>query len=199
MNNIREFVSSGIIEMYCMGLTNEEETAQVVHLATLHKSVRDEIEQVNEALSLYAANFQQQTSGDLRSRIMQGIDADNSNTNLPPKLFENSSVAFWNQYLKENKIAAPAEFDPFYLADLPSDDKQYTYAAWAKQGASLEETHDGEDEWLFVLRGTCTMTVNGKVSHHKAGDVIMIPYNSLHKAEATSVEPMLLIGQRIAA
>jgi len=52
---------------------------------------------------------------------------------------------------------------------------------------------------LFVFHGTCTMTINGKISHHKAGDLIAIKHSSLHKAEATSDEPMILIGQRIAA
>ncbi len=195
MDSISEFISSGIIELYCLGLTSEEETAKVVQMATQHKAVRDEIEQVNEALCSYAASLERKPAVKLRGQVLKNFDID---TNLPARLYENSSVEYWNKYLADHQIAAPADFDPLHLADLPSNDKQITYAVWAKTGANVEETHDDEDEWLFILRGTCTMTINGKVSHHKAGDLISIPHNHLHKAEATS-DDMILIGQRLAA
>src|SRR4051812_21592162 len=107
MDNISEFISSGIIEMYCMGLTNEAETAEVVRVARLHKEVRDEILEVTESLSAYAAELQRQPKKDLRSRILKSIEEESA-SNLPPKIFENSSIAFWNQYLQENNIKPPA-------------------------------------------------------------------------------------------
>lgn len=198
MDNINEFISSGIIEMFCMGLTNEAETAEVVRIALLHKEVRDEILQVTESLSRYAVTFRRTPSHDLRSKILDSFSEEKSDIQLPVRLYNNISIAYWKQYLKEKAIAPPANYDPFFLAELPSDEKQVTYAVWAKKGASLEETHDSEEEWLFVLNGTCTMTINGRVSHHKAGDLISIPANVIHKAEATA-DDMVLIGQRIAA
>jgi len=54
MIEIKEFVASGIIELYCMNAATEEERKQVEQLAAEHKDVRDEIAAVNESLRMYA-------------------------------------------------------------------------------------------------------------------------------------------------
>ena len=48
---IKDFISSGIIEIYCMGIATDEETKQIEKIAFQSKDVRDEIASVYETLN----------------------------------------------------------------------------------------------------------------------------------------------------
>ena len=50
-----------------------------------------------------------------------------------------------------------------------------------------------------MLKGYCSVTINGIIGYYREGDIVFIPGKALHRAEALSDEPMILIGQRIAA
>ena len=63
----------------------------------------------------------------------------------------------------------------------------------------MEESHENEDEYLFMLKGYCSVTINGKIGYYREGDIVFIPGRALHRAEVLSDEPMILVGQRLAA
>ena len=195
---IKEFIESGIIEMYCMELVSDEEKTLVEKMAAEHKEVRNEIAAVNAALKLYSIASEKSPSASLKDKILDAI-LNPAPIALPPRLSMNTAFEEWDKYIKENKIKTPAEYDEVFLLDLPGDHKQSTYIAWAKNGAVVEESHDAEDEFLFMLRGSCSVTINGVIGYYNAGDVVFIPKNAVHRAEVTSEEPMILMGQRLAA
>ena len=130
------------------------------------------------------------------NKILQSVIS--SQYSFPPQLSQTTKVSTWKDYILQNKINPPRDFDPFFLVDLPGNEKQTTYLAWARMNAVVEESHDDEDEYLFMLKGTCLVTINGKTTAHKEGDLIFIPAKAFHRAEATSDE-MILVGQRMAA
>lgn len=196
--NLKDFLQSGIIEMYCIGIVSEQEKLLVKDFSKRYPEVRNEIDEVDKALQKYASSEVKVLHHSLKERIMNRILAD-SITILPgPRLKENQDVNFWLTYLIQQKKSAPEEFEEIYSLDLPSDERQVTYAVWAKKGASVEESHDSEDEYLFMLKGSCKVICNGVDKLYHAGDLIYIPKNVIHKAISCS-NNMLLIGQRIAA
>ncbi len=195
--NADELISSGLIEMYCLGLASKDETILVEKFASQHQHVRDEIVAVKEALQKYLAASEKSPNVRLRNKILDAVKQPDE-VFLPPRLTLQSTSEEWITYLKKNNIHPPDNFEPVHFLDLPGNDKQVTYVVWATKGVYLEESHDNEDEYLLMLRGKCSITLEGKMSMYSSGDVIFIPKNHLHRAEAMS-DDMILVGQRIAA
>jgi quercetin dioxygenase-like cupin family protein len=199
---IKDFITSGIIEIYCMGLSSDEEKKEVEKLASENKEVRDEIASVNEALRLYALAVSKSPSASLKNKIMSAImsaEKDEKNFQLPPRITLASTINEWLIYISNNNISSPENYGEVHVLDLPGNETQVTYIAWARKGAVVEESHDTEDEYLLMLKGNCAVTIDGKTGYYKEGDVIYIPKNTVHRAESLSDEPMILIGQRVAA
>ncbi len=199
---VQDFISSGIIEIYCMGIASEEEKVLVEKFAAESKEVKDEIAAVNEALNLYAATLGKSPRDGIRNNIMQAIAVAEELPHqiaFPPRMTLQTSANEWLKYMADNKLSQPAPEDEIQILDLPGDEKLVTYIAWAKKGSVVEESHTSEDEYLLMLKGTCIITVNGVTTEYKAGDIIFIPRNTVHRAEVTSDETMILAGQRIAA
>ena len=199
---IKDIISSGLIEMYCMGLASADEIKLIEKFASQSKEVKDEIESVHESLNQYALASSQNPSPLLKNKIISYIlnaKRKNQPFQFPPRLTSSSTISEWLNYITENNIAAPENYDEVFLIDLPGNEKQFTYIAWAKKGAVVEESHENEDEYLLMLKGHCSVTINGKIGYYKEGDVIFIPGKTLHRAESLSDEPMILVGQRFAA
>jgi len=199
---INEFISSGIIEMYCLGIATEEETKQVEKFASENNAVRDEILIVREALELYATARQTLPPVTLKNKIMAAIsnsEKQEEQPGFPSRLTAHSTVEEWMNYIALNHLVPPKEYEDLYLLDLPGDKKQSTYIVWAKQGAVVEESHSEEDEYLLMLKGNCSIAIGGKIGYYHEGDLVFIPKKSVHRAQVLSDEPMIVIGQRIAA
>lgn len=199
---INEFISSGIIEMYCLGIATEVEREQVEKFAKENNAVRDEILIVREALELYAIAGHASPPATLKNKIMAAImnsEKQEQPLDFPPRLTRHSTVSEWKNYISNNHLAPPKEYEELYLLDLPGDKKQATYIVWARKGAVVEESHSEEDEYLLMLEGNCSIVIDGKMGYYHEGDLVFIPKNSVHRAEVLSEKPMLVIGQRIAA
>ena len=199
---VNEFISSGIIEMYCLGIATDEEREQVEKFASENTAVRDEILVVREALELYATARHVSPPPALKDKIMAAVmnsEKQGRPLDFPPRLTPQSTVEEWMNYISNNHIAPPKEYENLYLLDLPGDKNQSTYIVWAKRGAVVEESHAEEDEYLLMVEGNCSIAIDGRIGYYHRGDLVFIPKRSVHRAEALSDEPMLIIGQRIAA
>lgn len=199
---IKDFISSGIIEIYCMGIATDDETKQIEKLAFQSKDVRDEIASVYETLNQYAIAASKSPSPSLKNKIINFIlnaEKEEQKFQFPPRLTLASTVSEWFEYISDNNIPQPENYGDVFVLDLPGNEKQSTYIAWAKKGAVVEESHENEDEYLFMLKGYCSVTINGKIGYYREGDIVFIPGRALHRAEVLSDEPMILVGQRLAA
>ncbi len=54
MKNIQDYIDSGILELYVLGVTNEEENREIDEMALSYLEVREEIENICTALEDYA-------------------------------------------------------------------------------------------------------------------------------------------------
>jgi quercetin dioxygenase-like cupin family protein len=196
---LQALLSSGIIEMYCMGLASDDEKKLVEEAAAMHSEVREEIASISEALQLYALGSGKSPSVNLKNKILDAVLQSESSPALPPLITMETKAEEWFDYLKQNNISEPASYEHAFILDLPGNSRQVTYVVWARKGAVVEESHDSEDEYLLMLKGNCSVTQDGVTKYYKEGDVIYIPKNVVHRAEALSDEPMVLIGQRVAA
>jgi len=196
---IKEFISSGLIEVYCLGMASDEEKLLVERFASRHAEVRREIKEVSDALLSLERSESISPPEALRDKILSQINFLEMQQSFPPRITLHSTTDEWLRYLSGNNISAPVDYEQIHLQDLPGNEYQTTYVVWAKKGAVVEESHADEEEFLLMLRGNCSVIINGKTGYYKEGDIVFIPKGAVHRAEVLSDEPMLIIGQRIAA
>ncbi len=194
---LKAFIESGVIEMYCMGLASEEEVKLVHSYMLRFPEVKKEIDAVQLTLVNYASLQGIAPRESVKQALLKQATSEQHAQRLPPQLNECSQVEFWLQYLEQSKLEAPKAFTDLYSIDLHSNENQVTYAVWAKSEAFVEETHANETEYLLMLRGKCSVTFAGKSNTYGPGDLITIPAQTAHKAVSLS-DDMLLIGQRLA-
>jgi len=51
--NTEEYISSGILESYVLGITSEQENREVEQLAMQHAEIKSEIEAIRNAMEVY--------------------------------------------------------------------------------------------------------------------------------------------------
>ena len=54
--NIKEYISSGILELYVLGMLSEEESREVTRLVNKHPALQTEVDKIQQSLQAYARN-----------------------------------------------------------------------------------------------------------------------------------------------
>ncbi len=71
----QELISSGIIESYVLGLTNDEETQLVNNMAIVHENIAQEIRDVEAAVLAYSSGISPALNRQLKNKIFNEINA----------------------------------------------------------------------------------------------------------------------------
>ena len=99
--NIKEVISSGILESFVLGNASTEEIAFVNDLCKKHPEVLQEIERIEEDLILYAEinapqisqSTQEKIFNEINSKLSQLKEKENTNNIIP--IAVNSSIKFY--------------------------------------------------------------------------------------------------------
>lgn len=78
--NTGEYISSGIIENYVLGLTSPEESRNVEEMAASYPEIRDLITSYQEAMEVYGNLYAVQPPGHLKSNILNAIREEKEKT-----------------------------------------------------------------------------------------------------------------------
>lgn len=73
--NIQEYISSGILESYVMGLTTPAESAEVERLAAAHPEIKAELEEIRSAIEGYATAHEKTPPAQVKEKVMTAIAA----------------------------------------------------------------------------------------------------------------------------
>ncbi|MFN7118585.1 MAG: anti-sigma factor domain-containing protein [Saprospiraceae bacterium] len=87
-----EFLASGLIEQYALGLTSEEETRLVEHFRDNYPDIRAKMNALQEAVEQYAAQYAVSPPRRLKKRILSEIQAEEENSELEEEV---NSPPFW--------------------------------------------------------------------------------------------------------
>ncbi|RSK34560.1 anti-sigma factor [Hymenobacter metallilatus] len=90
--NIQEYIESGILEEYALGVLNEVERAEVERIAREHPEVHRELQQVISGLDAYAEAHAVTPPADMRERVLQGWQQAIRNTAEQEKLIQTADV-----------------------------------------------------------------------------------------------------------
>lgn len=199
--NKDNFLQTGLLEQYVLGLTDEQETAVVQQYADAFPEVQSEIDQMREALDQYAKQYAVMPPEELKSRVMQGVEQasqrSDENTGQPGPA--QSSGASWmgavlltlligaSLFLYRGKAAAER--------DLASLESQYMtfQAECERQKAALQQ----EQQVYATLMHEATVPVRLHATGLQANAKAVAYLNGLEKVAyiSTGLLPELPTGK----
>lgn len=202
MRNWREFIASGILELYVLRLTSPEEDATVIEMVGLYQEVETEILEIEDALHRYAQSIALPTDPtggvfiisvlDYQKRLQSGEPFA-----MAPELNESSTIADYSEWIDRADMVAPAAFDDIFAKIITAVPKKIiTAIVWIKHMAP-EEVHHDEFERFLILEGTCDISVGNDIYSLKRGDYFQIPLHKDHVVTITSSIPCKVILQRV--
>jgi anti-sigma-K factor RskA len=71
--NTKEYIESGILESYVLGITTAGESAEVERMASEHPEVEIELEAIRGTLENYALQYEKEPPAALKSKIMAAV------------------------------------------------------------------------------------------------------------------------------
>lgn len=196
--SIASYISSGILESYCLGLLSEAEVRDVLLMGAIHKEVRDEITAIQQMLEKFATASAIAPAGSTKAKTFNAIYKSESGTGkiYPPFIEKGTSFNEIEAWINEQTLDEPKpDFGLAHIQPLPGDEYVTSFLAWITEGHP-PETHTDYNEYIVVLRGSCTMLFNGQPQQYQQGDIITIPPHVEHQAIVTSKKPMLGMIQR---
>lgn len=203
MDTIEKYINSGILELYVLGLTSDDENIEINNLAEIHTEIKNEIEEIEFALNSYAEKSCPEISPATKEWIMTTINYTERLQNgeemaYPPMLNKNSKIEDFDIWLKRDNMQAPEDYEALHAKIIAATPEAKTLIVWLKYGAPPEE-HTNEMEHFLIVEGTCDITIGDKVHHLVPGNYLSIPLYVDHDVKVTSLTPCKVILQRVAA
>ena len=203
MQNIQDYIASGILELYVLGVTDKKENEEIERMALSHIEVREEIENISDAIESYTMQNAAAPDPTIKPFLMATIDyterlKNGEEPSFPPVLNEDSKIADYDQWINKSYMSLPKNFSDFHAKIIGYTPQVTTAIIWIKDMAP-QEIHQHEYEKFLILEGTCDITIDNKIHSLKPGDYLSIPLYKKHDVRITSSYPCKIILQRIAA
>lgn len=203
MDNTKDYIASGILELYVLGVTSEKENREIERISLSHIEVREEIENIQDAIESYAKQNAVVPDPTIKPFLMAVIDYTERLKNgmqpgFPPVLNGDSNISDYAEWVNRPDIKLPENLIDFHIKIIGYTPQVTTAIIWVKDMAP-QEVHHHEFEKFLILEGTCNITIEGEVHSLKASDFLSIPLHKKHDLKITSSFPCKAILQRIAA
>ncbi len=202
--DIKEYISSGVLELYVLGSLSVEESLQVENLASIHPEVRREIEEISLAIENYAMENAMVPGLTVKPFVLATIDfmtrmQQGEAPALPPVLNEASRISDYAEWLNRKDMFLPDNItDDIYAKIIGYAPGALTAIVWIKTGTP-PEIHTDEHEKFLIIEGSCDLFVDGVAKQLVPGNYFSIPLHKDHTLQITSDIPCKVILQRIAA
>ncbi len=202
MLNNKEYIESGILELYVLGIASEDETKDVELMALSNSDIKHEIELIRESFESYAIANSIEPNPIIKPFLLATIDyterlKNGEPVSVPPLLNENSKINHFNSWLNRSDMV-PADTNSVYAKIIGYTQEAITAIVWLKDYAP-HEVHDNEYERFLIVEGTCDIIVEDQVNQLVPGDYFTIPLHKNHLVKVTSSIPCKVILQRVAA
>ncbi len=203
MSVVKDYIESGILEMYVLGDICAEELHDVEQMALLHPEVATEIEIIKSSLENYARLNAVEPDPIVKPFLLATIDyseriKNGEEMSFPPMLTEKSVIADYAPWLNRKDIVMPEKLQDVHAKIIGFTKEMTTAIVWIKEMAP-QEMHDDEIEIFLIVEGTCDIIIEDEVHQLKPGDMLSIPLYKNHLVKVTSSMPCKVILQRVAA
>ena len=203
MRNYGDYIDSGILEAYILGLTDAQETLEVEQMIATSNEIRKEIDLISEDLERYVLANAVAPHPTIKPILIATIDYSErlqkgEEPTFPPVLNEGSKIADYAYWLNRDDMVLPVDFKDIYAKIIGYTPKVVTAIVWIKDIAPQGVHHD-EFEKFLIVQGTCYIVVGDEVHPLVPGNFFTIPLHKNHSVKVTSNIPCKAILQRIAA
>lgn len=203
IENIKNYIDSGILELYVLGVASAMENEEVEKMASSYPEIRSEIEQIAMSMEAFGKHHGVSPDPTIKPFLMAMVDymerlKNGESASFPPLLHQGSAITEYAEWINRKDIFLPDDFEDIHAKIIGYTPAVTTAIVWIKEGAP-EEIHDDELENFLILEGSCNITIDGKPHHLVAGNFLSIPLYKKHDVKITSFIPCKLILQRIAA
>ena len=135
--DIRDYISSGILEQYVLSNTSTEETLEVERMAADHLEIRNEIAEISRAIEQLAMANAVTPSRNVKPFLMATIDFMErmelgEKPSLTPPLNEDSHLTDYSSWLNRNDIVLPLNATDPYAKIISSAPGAVTAIVWIK-------------------------------------------------------------------
>lgn len=89
---VQEYIESGILSIYVLGVATEEEKAEVEQMIEKYPEIREELHTLQAAMNEYASQFELQPPQELKERIMQRITTESTQSDAYLGTAKNTST-----------------------------------------------------------------------------------------------------------
>lgn len=185
--DIKQYIASGILEEYCMGLLNNVDEEYVTRMSLVYPEIKDELIAIEFALENFASLNAITPVHDLKNKIFRTLGLE---TSFPALDVNNmpltNSEANHLQWLDALKHLIPEEPDTdFYAVPITRKPGVEQTLIVIKHDVP-EETHTNVIESFFILKGQCMCTVGNQMHHLRPGDFLEIPLDVDHDIQMLS-------------
>lgn len=203
MQQIKEYIESGFLELYVLGDATPEQAAMIKQMAAEHPEVAAEIASIERSLHDYSFANGIAPDQTIKPFLMATIDYSERIKNgeaisFPPEINTNAAIADYNEWLNRDDMTAPGNLPDLYAKIIGYTPAMTTAIVWIKQMAP-QETHHDEIEKFLIVEGSCEIIIGEEIHQLTAGDTLSIPLHKSHFVKVTSAIPCKVILQRIAA
>lgn len=178
--NLQDYINSGILEQYCLGLLDGDEANQVARYCLQYPELRAELNSIEITLEKLANEKAVAPLPQLKEKILGQLGFVGNEildiNNLPPT----DAYSNYLNWLQAVEHLLPAEpFEGLNIQVLQQTDKIAQMLVVAKVNVP-DESHDNYAESFFILKGTCCCTIDGQDVILNAGDFQEIPLYAEH-------------------
>jgi len=181
--DIKEYIESGVLEEYCLGLLNEEQKSFLIQMAMLYPEVKEELIATELAMEKLASSNGLEPGHGIKQRILDALGFGGDKIELFPLLSKDADLQAWLKNLAHLIPSEPSE--DFYGEVIRKDDHIQQMLVVVKTDVP-EEDHDDYVESFFILKGHCECTVGDNTVNLFAGDYLEIPLHVKHDIKIMS-------------
>jgi mannose-6-phosphate isomerase-like protein (cupin superfamily) len=188
-------ITEGIIESYCLGLLNKEESKMVEQQARQDASVKHAIDDFTYSLERYALANAIDPGEEIKKQTLSLMEnlrlEEEKNIDNLPLLNKYSDYKNWLHIVKP---LLPDQLQkPVFLHLLREDEHMSQILIWTNADVE-DEVHDNERESVIVLEGRCRCYLEETVIELGPGGFLEIPLHAHHDVKV--LEPVLAVIQR---
>lgn len=197
---IKQYVESGILEQYVLGLLNVDEELDVVRLSLIYPEVKAELNGIETAIEQLALAAAISPAEHSRHRLLATLGFTGE---LPALDLNNlpltSAEANHLQWLEALKHLIPQNPDQDVFAEVLTAKPELSQVLVVTKCDVPEETHGDLIESFFILKGECICTVGDETYHLHGGSFLEIPLNVEHTIKIVSPYVVGILQHRMLA
>ncbi len=197
---VKEYIDSGIIELYLLEMTSDEENLDLKEAARNFPEIQEAIDAAAKSLEEFGKANAVAPPAPLKAFLFGTIDymerlESGEIPTSPPALSNTSAIDDFTPWLNREDMVLPLNAEDTFVKIIGADEKLTTAIVWAKTMLPAE-VHDDELESFLVVEGRCEIDIDDQTHYLNPGDFLTIPLYADHVARITSEMPCKLIVQR---